>query len=209
VSARPSITAAGLMQRLERDPAWVRKDADREEQRRVFESSLITEQAPLLADLAAEGVRVSSVWDLVNTAADYTSVLPVLMSHLRKPYHPNNREGMARALAVKSARSFINEIIDLYRAETNPELQTALACAIAEASNNTTRPELMKLAEDRRFGGSRTILLTALAKNPTEDVRELLERLAVDEAVKAEVKFLLRRLRERGRPKKVRQRKKA
>ena len=195
--AKRRVTAAELMSQLNRDPAFVQAEADRDARLRDLERSLIAEEAPLLADLAAVGVRVNSVWDLVNTATDYARALPILLQHLRESYHPRNREGMARALAVRSARGLLGEIVDLYQTEGNAEVKTALACAIAAAADDTFRSELMRLAADRRHGGSRAILLHALAKKPTAETRQLLESLQQDESVAAEAKFHLRGMRRR------------
>ena len=54
----------------------------------------------LEGDLAAVGVHVESVYDLVNTAARYDAAVPVLIKWLPIATGFNEKEGVARALAV-------------------------------------------------------------------------------------------------------------
>jgi hypothetical protein len=110
-----SISAAELMNRLQSDPEWVRENAKREaehkaavEQRR---EELRPEETPLLAELASVGVKVDSIWDLVNAKWSYPTAIPVLSAYLRRVHHPLLREGIARALTVPEARGAAAQVI--------------------------------------------------------------------------------------------------
>ena len=98
-----TVGAADLMAELRSNPEWVRKNEEREAKRRADEDRFKVEEEPIATDLGGVGLKVGSVWDLVNSSASYPAALPILLEHLRRPYHPRIREGLARALAVQEA----------------------------------------------------------------------------------------------------------
>ena len=129
-SKRKPLTAAELMARLQSDPEWVRQDAERKalQQSRVKQrlEEIEPEHSPLMAELAAAGVKVrmnpkiqltlppeerpgqnpvpvTSVSDLVNTPDSYPEAIPILIKHLRMVRHPIMINSLARALTVKEA----------------------------------------------------------------------------------------------------------
>jgi hypothetical protein len=110
-----SISAGELMSRLQSDPEWVRENAKREAQHRARveqrRQELRPEETPLLAELAAVGINVDSIWDLVNAKWPYQAAIPVLSAHLQRARHPVLREGIARALTVPEARGIAGRII--------------------------------------------------------------------------------------------------
>jgi hypothetical protein len=124
-------TAAELMARLQSDPEWVRREAadQAERETRIAQRLRETEpeHAPLLAELAAAGVKVrmtpqiqltlppeerpgrkplavTSLSDLVHTRDSYPEAIPILIRHLRRVRHPIMVSSIARALTVKEAR---------------------------------------------------------------------------------------------------------
>lgn len=119
------------MARLQADPDWVRRDSEREAKHSALieqiSKEIEPEQAPLLAELTAKGVRVRmnpkiqltlppeerpgdtplpirSVSDLVNSAESYPEAVPILIKYLRTVRHPIMINSLARALTVKEAR---------------------------------------------------------------------------------------------------------
>lgn len=78
---------------------------EREKAHQALVQELRIAEAPLVRDLNAIGYAVSSVWDLVNTASPYAEAVPVLFRHLQRSYPVQIRDGIARALAVKEAKS--------------------------------------------------------------------------------------------------------
>lgn len=53
----------------------------------------------------SKGFAVSSVWDLVHTADDYTDAVPVLVTMLNQTADYDVKEGIVRALSLKRFRS--------------------------------------------------------------------------------------------------------
>jgi len=125
------MTAAEADAILQSDPEWVRQDAERRAQHEAMvarlQREMEPEHAPLLAELAAAGVRVrmnprmqltlapecrpgdtrlpvQSIDDLVNTRDSYPEAVPILIRHLRTVRHPVMIDCVARALTVREAR---------------------------------------------------------------------------------------------------------
>lgn len=165
--ASQSITAAELMARLQADPEWVRKNAEREASQRAavekLRSELRPEQEPLLHDLGIAGYELSSVWDLVNLGSPYRAAIPVLLAHLASAQHPVLRNGIARALAVQEAEGIAaGPVIDALKVEKDPEVRWALAntLTIVAAKNNAS--QIAALVESPEYADVRERLQQAL-----------------------------------------------
>jgi hypothetical protein len=161
------ISAAELMNRLRSDPEWVRENGRRDaehkaavEQRR---EELRPEQTPLLADLAAVGIKVDSVWDLVNAKWSYLAAIPILSAYLRHVHDPLLREGIARALTVPESRGTVGPIILAELQRPRDELPHALRWVLANA--------LTVVADESMAGAIENLI----ADNQYADVRERLE----------------------------------
>ena len=112
-------------------PEWVAQDAARESKRQAAELRFRAEEEPMIADLAVAGFEVGSVWDLVNTNKSYPAAIPVLLDHLRRPYHERIRNGIIRALTVKDAKGIAgDDILDELGREADSENRWALANAL-------------------------------------------------------------------------------
>lgn len=162
------MTASELMNRLNSDPEWVRRQQERESARKAMESQLTAEEAPILADLANAGYSVNSVWDFVNTKLSYPTAIPVLCKHLKLPYHPKIREGIARALTVKEARGIAGyEVLDELKRRANEspdEARWMLANALTVIADASMIDDIKRLLEDSRYTPERGVLRRALKK---------------------------------------------
>jgi hypothetical protein len=180
------ITAAELMERLQSDPEWVAKTEAREEWRRARERRFRRLEEPLVADLAAVGFAVGSVWDLVNTREPYPEAIPVLLYHLRRvDYHPDIRQGIARALSRRDpqVKEAIPELLEAFRRDPDPSFngpKWAIGNAIETVYDDRYLEEVAELVRDRSHGPARTMLVRALAKSKADLVGETLEALRDD-----------------------------
>jgi len=185
------ITADELLRKLEDDPEFVRR---RVEQESVLAEQIArskADQAPLLTDLAASGVKAESVWDLVNTTTHYNQALPVLLDHLPRPYSDSVREGIARALAVPATRNLgWSLLMDEFR-KTNPadkRVKDGLAVALAGASNDSVLADLIDLAKDRSHGSSRVLLLSGIRRSMRPEAKQAIAELVKDPQLAKEIK---------------------
>jgi hypothetical protein len=187
---KKGINAEEFMRKLESDPAFAGRKAERDQQLREREAESRKEQATLLRDLAAVGANVSTVWDLVNTSASYTAALPVLLDHLKRPYSDGTREGIARALAVRATRPFGWDVLvdEFEKTDTsNKRVKDGLAVALAGASDDAVISELIELAKDRRHGTSRVLLLLGIKRSKSAEAKEAIKRLADDPDLSKEI----------------------
>jgi hypothetical protein len=126
------ITAGELMRQLEADPEWVAKRDAREARHAERAKLIAADEAPIILDLAAVGVVVSSVYDFVGKQLAPDVALPVLARHLNVEHHPRIREGIIRALGIPSARGVAFEVVcDVYRSERDPTLRWVAANALS------------------------------------------------------------------------------
>jgi len=149
---RKGITAKELMLALERDPDFARRQAERKQELEQCEAESRKEQATLLQELSAVGVRVSTVWDLVNTSAPYTAALPILLDHLKRRYSDGTREGIARALSVRATRPIGWSVLveEFEKTESsNARVKDGIAVALAGASDDTVISKLIRAGHRR------------------------------------------------------------
>jgi hypothetical protein len=167
-----TISAAELMSRLQSDPDWVRENAEREARHKAAverrRDEMRPEQMPLLADLAAAGVKVDSVWDLVNAKWHYPAAIPVLAAHLQRVRHPVLREGIARALAVPEARGAAGRVLlsELQRpsGESPHSVRWVIANALTVVGDDGIVDEIKALIADDRYTDVRERLTTAVER---------------------------------------------
>ena len=146
------IGAWELMQQLQADPEWVARRDAREAKRAKAEALFKIEEEPIIADLAASGVEVDDVWDLVNTNASYPAAIPVLLDHLRRSYHVRIREGIIRALTVKEAKGLAGDaILNELRRETDSENRWVLANALTVVAERKNAAAIEALLADPTY----------------------------------------------------------
>jgi hypothetical protein len=185
-----NITAGELLRKLEADPEFVRRRTEQEKALAERSARSRAEQAPLLADLAASGVKVESVWDLVNTAGSYHHALPVLLAHLQRPYSDSVREGIARALAVPATRPIgWSTLVEEFRKTdaTNKQVKDGLAVALAGASDDTVLMDLVDLAKEKNHGSSRILLLLGIKRSKHPEAKRAIAELISDRQLAKEI----------------------
>lgn len=147
-----TVRADELMAELQANPEWVAQHNVREAKRADAETRFRIEEEPIMADLAVVGFDVGSVWDLVNTNNRYPSAIPVLLKHLRKPYHVRIREGIIRALTTPDARGLAAEaVLTELQTEADSELRWALANALTVVADRTNVGAIEALLNDPTY----------------------------------------------------------
>jgi len=167
-----SISAAELMSRLHSDPEWVRENDKREAEHKAAaerrREELRPEQTPLLVELASVGIKVDSVWDLVNAKWSYPAAIPILSAYLQRVHHPLLREGIARALTVPEARGVAGQVIlsELQRPpdQSPHSVRWVLANALTVVADETMADAIEGLVANDDYADIRERLATALRK---------------------------------------------
>ena len=187
---RRRITAAELMAELESNPQWSAKKQERDEALRARALELAAVAAPLMDSLRMIGAPVKeSVWDLVNTRANYDFALPVLMEHLSRDYPDEILEGIARAMAVRRAAPFRPQLIQLLYANRGHHrgICDGLAVAIAASTSPANVMETLTLARDRSLGRVRVLLLRPLRRFRNPLIRQAIAELSRDPDLAKEI----------------------
>src|SRR5579862_7279495 len=112
--SRPETTDE-FMRRLQMDPEYQAMMAEKDRKQAEVEARLAEAEKPVIEDLLRVNIKVKSVWDLVNTPFSYAPAVPVLIRHLRRPYPRIVLEGIGRALGVREAIPYWDELAALYR----------------------------------------------------------------------------------------------
>lgn len=188
MAKRKRQTVEEFLAELQGDPAYVKRVRERDERIAREEDELSRAEAPLVKALDAAGIHVTSAWDLVNTRRPHPKAVPILLSHLKRPYPERVREGIARALAVPQAKVGWKQLVDSYlREDESPtpglevnEVKWALHLAIAAAADASVLDELAALAIDRRLGYHRSSFVDALERIGSPRARATLEELRGD-----------------------------
>jgi hypothetical protein len=187
-------TAAEFLAEMEKNPTFLAQRQEREEAFRRMEEELSRAEAPLVQALAEVGLKVKSVWDLVNRATRrYPEAVPVLLDHLQRPYPDPIREGIARALTVAEARSHWDVLTKLYAEEQGRRTKDGLAVAISGIATDDVIGDVIALARDRKHGTSRGLLLFALERSKDPRAQQALMELGTDIQLRKEIQLIFKR----------------
>lgn len=146
-----------------------------------------TEQKRLLQELSDVGIKLDSVWDLVNRKVPYPQAVPILLRHLALPYSDHIREGIARSLAIPDAKDAWPIFVEEYRKA--PEgvedgiargAKVGLACALNATVDSERMDELISLVKDKTLGETRVVLLHALRRSRLAVAKKALQEVADD-----------------------------
>ena len=164
------MSAADLTKHLQSDPDWVRQNVERVSQREAAAEQLRQEyrheEIPLLSELANLGVKIDSIWDLVNAKSAYPSAISTLTAYLQGVDHPRLREGIARALTVPEARGIADRVIleELQRpsGQSPHSVRWALANALTVVADKGSVDTMRALIADDSYLDIRERLKAAL-----------------------------------------------
>jgi hypothetical protein len=138
------MTAAEFIRQCENDPAYQARLKEMEAEREQLRRRCILDEQELVTELRTLGLRVESVYDLVNNrphpvlhnkfVGPYRQAYPVLLRHLAVAHEPNIREGIIRALIVRDLPREAHQILlEQLRGETNRIHRGCLALALRQA----------------------------------------------------------------------------
>jgi hypothetical protein len=147
---RKSITASELVDRLEQDPDYQARAAQRQANIDALSQVDRADEAALLAQLRARGIAAESVWDFVSTTDAPVDAIPILVAHLSESHRPRVWEGIVRALSIKRARDGAFESLKrFYAIETVESRRWLLANAIGTMAKFTEVKELPGIGQYR------------------------------------------------------------
>jgi len=151
-----------------------------------LEAALVKDEKPLIDELHKVGINVSSVWDLVNTSKSYKKAIPILIEHLSKPYHPKNKEGIVRALAVKDAIGIVasKAVINEYHNIPIEDhfLRWAIGNTMTILITEDCIDSVTNIVLNEKNGDTRQMFVAALRRLKSPKATEVLQQLLSDES---------------------------
>jgi hypothetical protein len=177
------------------DPAWIAMQEESKRLAAIAEErvkQLHAEQAPLMRELADAGVVYPTLGDMVMSPGPYKNAIPILLTHLEKPYSIPTRGNIARCLAVYDAIYAWPRLVALYRSEPGnlshaDSIKSDLAVAVAATTTQDNIATLIELARDRSNGSSRLLLLRKLRRSKNPAAKQALDDLATDPDLEKEI----------------------
>lgn len=191
--------AAELHIQLQQDEEYQKWLKKKEEVRSALEAAYAQEEKPLVDDLVKAGLNVKSSWDLVNSSKSYRNAIPILIEHLSKPYHLKNKEGIARALAVKEAKGVAcRPIIEEYKKTPKDEqnLRWVYGNTMEVIITEDYLDEIIDIIKDESNGDSRQMFIAALGNLGSSKAKNILYYLVKDKSrvVNEEAKKALKKI---------------
>jgi hypothetical protein len=186
---------AELNRRMAEDPDY-RRDVEAEEARRAKESRILrVAEQPIVADLAAIGIKTDSVWNLYKIPESRPKAIPVLLDHLTRPYPNKVLMGIGVALDDKSARGWWPELKALYLHTSNATVRDGLAAALSGVAAKVHYDDLLSFLADESLGETRIYFLRPVNRignrMSSGKGRRVIEELAADRPFEKEAKAIL------------------
>jgi hypothetical protein len=177
------VTASKLQDQLLKDSEYQNWLREMEEVREMLENAYAEDAKPLVDDLRKLGFNFSSPWDLVNIKSKYKTAIPILIEHLAKPYLIKNKEGIARALAVKEAKGIACNAV-LHEYNNTPKYESNFRWVLGNTMAVIITPEyvddVIEIVQDEKNNESRQMFVAALGNIKTSRVRDVLQKLMND-----------------------------
>lgn len=141
------------------------------------------EHQELTNELAEIGIKIVTIWDLVNTKVKYPNAITILLKHLQLDYSDKVKEGIIRALTVREAKGIavpllLNEYLKLPKEKEN--LRWVIGNAINVTITKNDAEKIFPIVLNSKNGLSRQMFIAALGKVKTNDVKNVLLQLIND-----------------------------
>jgi HEAT repeat protein len=154
---------------------------------------------PLLIDLAAAGINVTSLEEIRRGGNRYSAALPVLLRWLPRIDNYFVKESIVRCLTGpwaagdQTATSLIKEFDHAPISEFN--FRWAVGNAVEVIADASVVGDLLRISADRAQGRARQMFVQALAKVGSDQVVDLLISLLSDDEVVQHALYALGKLR--------------
>lgn len=187
-------SAAELMAELQRDPEFVARQKQQEDDRQRSIERYRAAARGVLADLAAAGFEVEAVGDL-RRLGKYAKAVPVLARWLPRVEDAAVKEDIVRTLSVPWARDVAPLLLSEFEQAEDPGLRWAIGNALEVLANDDIADELIGLATNRQYGKAREMVTVGLGKLKHPRVTDVLLDLLADEEVVGHAVMALGKLR--------------
>jgi hypothetical protein len=157
------------------------------------------EHQELTDELAEVGIKISNIYDLVNTKTKYPKAIPILIKHLQIRYSDKVKEGIVRALTVREAKGLVVPLLlkeYLQLANDKKDLKWVIGNAVNVTITKSEVADIFPIVLNKENGISRQMFVAALGKIKGENVKDVLNRLVNDddEVISNEAKKALKKV---------------
>jgi hypothetical protein len=163
---KKELSAVELMAQLQRDPAYQAREQKKEQARRARIAVNMEAAAPIVRELVGAGFPVLTVADLHNKRLDYPAAIPILLAWLPRVTNLDVKQDVVRCLSVPYARpQAARPLIDEFRraeGDVQAGLRWVIGNALEVVGNDAVVEDMIELAEDRRYGKAREMLVAGL-----------------------------------------------
>jgi hypothetical protein len=150
---------------------------------------------PLIDELKQLGFKVETLADLRHQPQDYTDAVPVLLYWLTKVENKVVKEEIVRCLTVKKAPPIVGAaLVQEFLNSEDRFSKWAMGNALSAVADKSILRELLTIAEDKRHGTARQMVVVGLGKFPEDAVYETLLRLLKDHDVRGHAVMALGKL---------------
>lgn len=144
-------------------------------------------EEPILTELAAAGFETRSLADLRHSSTRYRDAVPVLLRWLARVSDPKVKEEIVRALSVPWAKPAATApLIEQFHAvdeSVDPNglgLRWTIGNALEVVFDDASFDALAELAQDRRYGKARQMIVLGLGKSKRPEAVDVLLSLVDD-----------------------------
>ena len=156
----------------------------------------------VVAELSKIGVRVLSIFDLVNTKEAYPEAIPVLLNCLDYVDDPVIKEALVRALTVKEAEGIANKrlireflAIPASAPPVDQLLKWVIANALSVIATDADYAELVNIVTTKEHGKAREMVAVALGRMKNSAAGKMLTELLSDDDIVGHAAMALNKLR--------------
>jgi HEAT repeat protein len=137
------------------------------------------EEVEVQEKLAKIGLKVDSIYDLVNTREPYPRAIPVLIELLRRPFSDARiKEGIIRALTVSEAKGLAGKaLLEEFYETCDPILAWTIGNAISVVATKDDLDEIARIVKNQANGDARQMFVITLGKIGTAHCEDLLLQL--------------------------------
>lgn len=145
--------------------------------------------APIVKELVGAGFPVSHIADLLNQRRVYPSAIPILLAWLPTVENLQVKEVIVRCLSVPFAKPMAaHPLIDAFRRAHAQDdsvlgLRWAIGNALEVVADDVVLDDMTELAQDRRYGRAREMLVVGLGNMSEQRVIPVLLDLLKDDEV--------------------------
>lgn len=160
-----SMTAAGFMAKLEADPDYQRRMAEKRQRHAEHEARLDAITKPILDDLRSMGVATDSIEEMLRRCAPLPpQIVQILLGWLPRIQEDRVKESLIRALGAAKEPFDGRPLVDCFLHDKLGTLRFPIANTIVEARPFGIADWVAEVVKGGRFGDARGMLALALAR---------------------------------------------